>query len=121
MTVREVLNYSDLLTRMIEGNSQIKATTKFKLLGMITQFKPVLENYESVRSEKIVQYGKTDENGNTIIPEDDKEAVEKFTKEITELLNSEIDIPITKLKADEIMNEGIPVPFLANIYGLIEE
>lgn len=138
MTVNEVLNYNRIIKSIVDNAKDVNALVKFRLLGMCKQFEPVVSNFETIRGEKIREYGSEDENGNIGIISPKKEdfendedfekankdyevAVEKFSKDLEEILNSETDIEIKKFKYTDIVDAGLPSDYLLAIYELIEE
>lgn len=138
MKVKEVLNYNRIIKAIIDNANDVNSLVKFKLLGMLKQFEPIVANFETIRDEKIVKYGKTTEDGQTAIisPKKDdfendeefekaskeyEDIIKKFTSEMDEVLDSEIDIEIKKFNYDDIMNAGVPSDYLVAIYALIEE
>lgn len=138
MQVKKVLDYNKIIKAIIDNEKDIDALVKFRLLGMCKQFEPIVANFETVRDEKIMQYGTITEDGNTgIIPpnrenfdndEDFEKAqkefektVAKFTDDLDKVLDSEIQIEIKKFKPEDIMDAGLPADYLLAIYDLIEE
>ena len=138
MTVSEVLKYDNVIKMIINNDKDINALIKFKMLGMCKQFEPIVKNFETVNHEKILQYGTSDGEGHVIIKppvKDDYDSDEsyntavadfedkfkKFSADIDEVLESEVDITITKFKYSDIMNSGISADNLITIYDLIEE
>jgi hypothetical protein len=138
MTIQNILDYNEIIKAIIDNATDVNALIKFKLLGMLKQFEPVVANYETIRSEKIMKYGTTNEDGNTGIfapkkenfdSDEDfnkatinfEETVKKFSDELNEVLQSESDIEIKKFKSSDIMDAGLPADYLLAIYDLIEE
>ena len=138
MKVSKILDYNNVIKAIIDNAKDVNTLVKFRLLGMCKQFEPIVANFETIRQEKIVQYGTTDENGNVGIfapkkedfenDDDYKKAseefetiIEKFTVDLNEVLNSESDIEIKKFKYTDIMDAGLPSDYLIAIYDLIEE
>ena len=138
MKVSEILDYNNVIKAIIDNAKDVNALVKFRLLGMCKQFEPIVTNFETIRQEKIAQYGTTDENGNVGIftpkkedfenDDDYKKAseefettIERFTADLNEVLNSESDIEIKKFKYTDIMDAGLPSDYLIAIYDLIEE
>lgn len=139
MTVRDVLNYNEIIKSIIDDTKDVSALVKFRLLGMLKQFEDIVTNYEIVRAEKIQKYGKATENGGYgIIPpkkekfendEDFQKAFDEFRSlmdnfdaEMKEVTNSELEnFKITKFKYSDIIDAGIPSEYLVAIYDLIEE
>ena len=138
MKVKEVLEYNRIIKAIIDNASDVNALVKFRLLGMLKQFEPIVANFETIREGKILEYGKKTEDGNTgIIPpnkedfekdedfekanKEFEETVKKFSTDLDEVANSEADIEIKKFKYTEIVDAGLPADYLVAIYDLIEE
>lgn len=138
MTVNDVLNYNKIFKAMIDNNNGISALLKFKFLSVCKQFEPVVANFETVREEKINQYSTDNSDGRIgiIAPNKDdydndddynkarekyEDSIKKFSDDINELLNSEADIEIKKIKASDIMDKGLSSDYLVAIFDLIEE
>lgn len=138
MLVKKVLDYNKIIKAIIDNEKDIDALVKFRLLGMCKQFEPIVANFETVRDEKIMQYGTITEDGSTgIIPpnkedfnndeefekaqKEFEETVAKFTDDLDKVLDSEIQIEIKKFKPEDIMDAGLPADYLLAIYDLIEE
>ena len=124
--LRDVLDLNITLKRIIDNNDlNIDSLFKFKLLGIMKNIENEIINYETIRTENIYKYGKeiTDENGNKNfgIPNEDKESMEKFTKDMNELVNSDVEVNIQKLKATDVFDKGIPAEYLVGLYSIIEE
>ena len=124
--LRDVLDSNITLKRIIDNNDlNIDSLFKFKLLGIMKNIENEIINYETIRTENIYKYGKeiTDENGNKNfgIPNEDKESMEKFTKDMNELVNSDVEVNIQKLKATDVFDKGLPAEYLVGLYSIIEE
>lgn len=122
----DVLDLNITLKRIIDNNDlNIDSLFKFKLLGIMKNIENEIINYETIRTENIYKYGKeiTDENGNKNfgIPNEDKESMEKFTKDMNELVNSDVEVNIQKLKATDVFDKGLPAEYLVGLYSIIEE
>ena len=138
MKIKEVLKYNITIKSIIDSDMEISPLVKFKLLGMLKQFSPVLEDFESVRNEMIQKYGSSSPNGGFGIfspnpddfedSEDYKKAVEKyedivekFNTELDKIADSEANFEVQKFNYADIMNAGIPADYLLQLYELIEE
>lgn len=138
MKVNEVLEYNRIIKAIIDNASDVNALVKFRLLGILKQFEPIVGNFETIRQEKIMEYGTQTEDGNTgIIPpkkedfEKDEDydkafktfedTVKKFNDDLNEVANSEAEINLKKFKYTDIVDAGIPADYLVAIYDLIEE
>ena len=52
---------------------------------------------------------------------DDTESMEKFTKDMNEIINSDVEVNIQKLKATDVFDKGVPAEYLVGLYSIIEE
>ena len=138
MKIREVLKYNRIIKNIIDSDMDVSPLVKFKLLGMLKQFSPVLDDFESVRNEMIQKYGSPSPNGGFGIfspnpddfenGEDYKKAAEeyegiigKFNNELDKIADSEANFEVQKFNYADIMNAGIPADYLLDLYELIEE
>ena len=121
-----VLEINNVLKQIID-NSELKidALFKFRLLGIMKNLEVPIANFNVIRDEKIKEYGKEleDENGNKSIGIDanDKDAIDKFSKDINKVIDSEVDVNIEKLKAIDVFDKGLPTEYLVKLYPIIEE
>lgn len=121
-----VLEINNVLKQIID-NSELKidALFKFRLLGIMKNLEVPIANFEVIRNEKIKEYGKEleDENGNKSIGIDanDKETVDKFSKDINKVIDSEVDVNINKLKSIDVFDKGLSADYLVRLYPIIEE
>ena len=121
-----VLEINNVLKQIIDNTElKIDALFKFKLLGIMKNLEVPIANFNVIRDEKIKEYGKEleDENGNKSIGIDanDKDAIDKFSKDINKVIDSEVDINIEKLKAIDVFDKGLPTEYLVKLYPIIEE
>ena len=136
MKVKDILHYNKIIRNIIDSGEDINALTKFKMLGMLKQFEPIIENFSIIRDDKIRQYGTPTENGGYMISPPKKESFEndadynkaidefedtikKFNADIEEVANAEVETKIKKFGI-EIMDTGIPADYLLALYDLIE-
>ena len=121
-----VLEINNVLKSIIDDTElKIDALFKFKLLGIMKSFEIPIANFEVIRNDKIKEYGKEleDENGNKSIGIDanDKDAIDKFSKDINKVIDSEVEVNIEKLKAIDVFDKGLPTEYLVKLYPIIEE
>ena len=117
-----VLDLNAMLKAIIDNTElKIDSLLKFKLLGVLKNIEIPVNNFETVRNEKIREYGKENDEGNIGISADDTESMEKFTKDMNEVINSEIEVNIQKLKATDVFDKGLPAEYLVGLYSIIEE
>lgn len=121
MKLAEVLNINQVLKSIIDNtNSQIDSLLKFKFLGIMKSMETPISNFEIIRNDKILEFGKETEDGNVRIDQEDKETMENFNKALSEILGSEVKVDIEKIKSDDIFNKGISAEYLMVLYPIIE-
>ena len=117
-----ILEINNVLKQIIDNTElKIDALFKFKLLGIMKSFEMPVANFDAIRNEKIREYGKENEDGNISISNDDKDAIEKFTKDLNKIIESDIDVSIQKLKPTDVFDKGLPADYLVHLYLIIEE
>ena len=117
-----VLDLNAMLKAIIDNTElKIDSLLKFKLLGILKNIEIPVNNFEAVRNEKIREYGKENDEGNIGISADDTESMEKFTKDMNEIINSDVEVNIQKLKATDVFDKGVPAEYLVGLYSIIEE
>lgn len=114
-----VLSLNQTLKSIIDDNeTKADALFKFRLLGIMKSIEEHVANFETIRNEKIVEFGKETEDGNIRVP---KDAIKKFNDSLTEVIKSEVKINIEKLKASDVFNKGVKAEYLMGLYPIIEE
>lgn len=127
MKLFEVLNLNQTIKTVIDNHDiKIDAVLKFKLLGFMKDFEPSVLNFETIRNEKIKEFGEPVKNDNDEIisyelNKDNEESINKFKDALEKLLNTEVEIKIRKLKANDVFDKGLPADYLVGLYPIIEE
>lgn len=122
LTLGEVLNLNHVLKLIIDDEkATIDSLFKFKLLGIMKSVETHVTNFETIRNEKVNEYGKPAEDGSISIPSEDKEAIQKFNDDLIKLINSEVSVHIAKLKACDVFDKGVKAEYLIGLYPIIEE
>ena len=117
-----VLELNNMLKAIIDNTElKIDSLLKFKLLGILKNIEIPVNNFEAVRNEKIREYGKENDEGNIGISADDTESMEKFTKDMNEVINSDVEVNIQKLNPTDVFDKGLPADYLVGLYPIIEE
>ena len=117
-----ILDLNNMLKAIIDNTElKIDSLLKFKLLGILKNIEIPVNNFEAVRNEQIREYGKENDEGNIGISADDTESMEKFTKDMNEVINSDVEVNIQKLKAADVFDKGLPADYLVGLYPIIEE
>lgn len=119
----EVLTINENIKSVIENKDlKLDALFKFRLLGIMKQFESFVNNFNVVRNEKVVEYGtKSDEDNKYKIDVKDKETMEKFVKDLSDVTNCEVSVNIEMLKAKDIFDIGLPSNVLMALYPIIKE
>lgn len=122
MKVKDIDKINFVIKKLLDENKYALGTKlKFQLLTIMKQLEPIVTNITTVRDEKIREYGTEDENGVMAIKQSDTEAVAKFQKDINELYETDVDLTVQKLKAEDVFQYGIPAEYLVALYNIIEE
>ena len=117
-----ILELNNMLKAIIDNTElKIDSLLKFKLLGILKNIEIRVNNFEAVRKEKIREYGKENDERNIGISADDTESMEKFTNDMNEVINSDVEVNIQKLKAVDVFDKGLPADYLVGLYPIIEE
>lgn len=117
----EVLRINTVLKSIIEDDKvNTDALLKFKLLGIMRSIESPVSNFELIKNEKIVEYGEETEDGVFQIKQDNPKALERFEKDIRQVLDSEVLINIHMLKPDEVFDKGLTTEYLMGLYPIIE-
>ena len=117
-----VLELNNMLKAIIDNTElKIDSLLKFKLLGILKNIEIPVNNFEAIRNEKIREYGKENDEGNIGISVDDTESMEKFTNDLNDVINSDVEVNIQKLKPIDVFDKGLPAEYLVGLYSIIEE
>lgn len=121
MKLGEVLNINQTLKNIIDNSNDVDILFKFKLLGIMKAFENHVANFDIIRNSKIMEYGEKTDDGNVHIPEDNRDAIEKFNKDMNTVVTSDVVVNIEKLKVTDVFNKGVRAEFLTGLYPIIEE
>ncbi len=97
---------------------KMNATVAFNIMEVITKIEPIIENFNKTRQNLIEKYGEKIEDDKIMIKEENKEL---WTKEIEELLNTEVEIDIKKINRKALDNLEIEPIKLIKLKWLFEE
>lgn len=122
LRLEDVLKARQALGIIIDDTElKIDVLLKFRLLGLKTTLYPSVSNFEIIRSEKIIEYGKKNKDGTYRIPTNDMVAINKFNQDLKETLDSAVTVIVDKIKPGEIFNKGISSEHLEALYPFIGE
>jgi hypothetical protein len=122
MKLKQLIESVPSIQELIKEPLPVK--TSFKLSTFISKMNPEIEAFDKVKKDKIIEYKgerQKDENGREIntfkIPD---ENVEKFSKEIKELLEQEVDIDVPDINIEDLGDIKIKPEFLMGLNWLIK-
>jgi len=114
LTIKQILNSKEILSKL--ANQKMSAASAYKVQRNISKLNPEFVHCEVTITSLINKYAEKNKLGEFIISEKNKE---EYTKEITEFLNSEIEIDILQIKVDDINFEFTPFEIMAIDWMLI--
>jgi hypothetical protein len=119
MKLQEII-YANQVLKTVIDNADIEITPKlkFKLLGIMKEFEPIISNFEVIRNELISQYGTKDDDGHISINREDTESMKNFNNAIQPLIEEEVNVNYKKLSQEEVFT--LPSDVLLALYSLIE-
>lgn len=122
LTLGEVLNLNQTLKLIIDDTeTKTDSLFKFRLLGIMKAIECHVSGFETIRNEKINEYGEQTKDGQVQLSRDNKDAFEKFNKDLMAVINSEVTVNIDKLKAQDVFDKGVRAEYLMGLYAVIEE
>lgn len=122
MKVKEIGEINSAIKILLNDEKySFGAKLKFQFLTIMKQLEPIVTNITTLRDEKIREYGTEDENGEIVIEKTNTEAMGKFQKDMEELFETDVDLVVTKIKAEDIFQYNIPADYLLALYDIIEE
>lgn len=127
LKVYQVININSRIKNVIESESVINATFKFKLLRLYSEIQGVVKDFEITKNSLVNKYGKdvVDENGEIvpnqkrISPED--ENWKDFIKEINAVSDSDVDVNFTPISVEELFGVGLDTDACADLIPIVEE
>ena len=122
LKLNEVVNINNTLSAIIDDSkAKINILLKFRLLGIMNAIKPLIANFEIVKNEKIMEFGKETKDGIYQISKDDKKSMAKFRAEIEKVLDSEVSITVESINPEEIIDKGLKSEYLIGLYPIIRQ
>lgn len=120
--MHELIDINNVLKLIIDDKeTKVDALLKFKLLGLMKAAEPHVSNFETIRNEKILEYGEETENGSYQIAKENLDSIEKFNRDMECVLNSEVTFCVDYLKINDIFDKGIKAEYLIGLYPIIKE
>ena len=126
LKVYQVNNIHARIKNVIENkDTDIKATFKFKLLRLYSEIQNIVKDFDMTKDSLVNKYGTdvVDSEGNVtqkrVSPQD--KTWEDFVKEINDVAESNVDVEITPITAEELFEMGLDTDALADLVPIVEE
>lgn len=128
-------NNGDLNKGTIEAinnliDTDINASYAFKLTRIIKEISSIIESKQEMEKKILTKSASKDENGELVVPKDEAgndiegsvtiENVEQYTKDMTELMETENTIEFEKIKFDDLGVKTAKIKDLINLEFLFE-
>jgi quinol monooxygenase YgiN len=119
LTLNSIMNAEEVLNKL--ANKQgLKAKTSFALAMNIKALSEPMNTLENVKNDLVRKYGEKEGEDSYVVKRDSKN-FDKFVEEYRNLMDTETDVKIKKIKIDELDDTGLtPNEFIA-ISFMIEE
>lgn len=122
--LKDVIEGTDVLKKL--AGQPLRGKVAFQISKILKKLEDELTLFNDTRVEIIKKYSQTDENGNLITDENgnvklNENTIAEFNKEITELLNTEIEINCDKIALKDIENIDFTPAEMTLLMPLIEE
>lgn len=105
--VSDLLNATETLQKL--SQKELKAKLALSIARLLKEAEREIQNFNEVRMNLINKYGEKDEKGELIT--DDKgnckiipDGIETFSKELNDLVTTDVEINANKLKLDDLEN-----------------
>lgn len=110
LTNREMVTFLNSVGIIKEMVLPVKAS--YAISKNIKKIEKEIEVYNEERAKLLDKYGEKDENGNLVVSEEQNikiapENVEKWNKDLSELLDIEVEVDIHKLKFSVLEESGM--------------
>ena len=126
LKVYQVNNIHARIKNVIENkDADIKAMFKFKLLRLYSEIQNIVKDFDMTKDSLVNKYGTdvVDSEGNVtqkrVSPQD--KTWEDFVKEINDVAESNVDVDITPITAEELFEMELDTDALADLVPIVEE
>lgn len=125
LTLGDLLNAKDALNKLAETKG-LKASTAFVIARNIREINPQYEEYDKTYKDILNKYAVKDDKGEILIIDDNQIKLiegksEDYFVELSELLNVEVEMPISPVALDELDGAELSPMDMLNIDFMIKE
>lgn len=122
--LKDIIEGTEVLKKL--AGQPLRGKVAFQISKILKRLEDELTLFNNTRVDIIKKYSQTNENGELISDENGnvklkEETIEDFNKEITELLNMEIEIDANKIALEDIENVDFTPAEMTLLMPLIEE
>ncbi len=120
----DLLNSTETLQKL--SQKELKARLALSIARLLKEAEREIQNFNEVRMNLIKKYGEKDENGELVTDESGNckilpDGVETFSKELNDIIGTEIEINANKLRLDDLDNLDFTPSDMAVLEPFINE
>lgn len=124
LKLEQLVNSTDVLQKL--SKAQLKARTALSIARLLKEAERELGVFNETRMSLITEYGEKDENNNLITDADGNckipnETLAEFSKELQELINTEVEINASKINLSDIDSIDFTPSEITALEAFIEE
>ena len=107
LKINDLLESTEVLQKL--AKKELKAKLAWQVGRLLKSAEQEIQDFNETRMNLIKKFGEKDENGELITDENNNckisaDSTSNFSNELTELLDSEVEINANKIKIDDIAN-----------------
>lgn len=122
ITIQRAIEVYYVLKGIIDNTTyNIDSLCKFKLLGLMKCLQSYVNDFDVIKNELIVKYGKEKDDGQFFVDKDDTDTIKKINEELTPVLNNKVTPNVDLFKPEDIFDKGIPSEYMISLYEFIED
>lgn len=124
LKMNDLLNSTETLQKL--SQKELKAKLALSIARLLKEAEREMQNFNEVRMNLIKKYGEKDENGELITDEKGNckilnDNTADFSKELNDLIETEIEINANKLKLDDLETLDFTPSDMVSLEPFIEE
>ena len=119
MTNAAAVNNLTNLVGIVKRDITLPAKVSYAISRNVRKLEEELKDYFDTRNKTIMELGTKDKDGNTSISTEDREKIEEYTRRMSDIESSEIEVDIFKIKIDDLSGD-YPVSVITGMEFMIE-